>query len=87
MYLKCVYVTLAGHFAKWQKISDENSICSCIHIADVDRGCSDPRSVIAVVVNVKGTFYKNKTWCFKQLYSRSEFSILHEKLTLESVGT
>lgn len=60
-----------------------------ISIPDVDRGRGDPRSVLAVVMNIEGSFYKLGTehGVLKQLYSRSEFSILQEKLlTLESVG-
>nr|XP_042912061.1 uncharacterized protein LOC122272429 [Parasteatoda tepidariorum] len=61
-----------------------------IRIPDVDRGCGDPRSVLAVVMNVEDGFYKLGTehGVLKHLYSRSEFSILHEKLlTLDSIGT
>lgn len=61
-----------------------------IRFPDVDRGHGDPRSVIAVVMSVEGGFYKLGTehGVLKQLYARSEFSILHEKLLLlSSVGT
>ena len=61
-----------------------------VRVPDVDRGRGDPRSVIAVVMDVEGAFYKlgTKHCVLKQLYSRSEFSILREKLlTLASVGT
>lgn len=58
----------------------------CISIPDVDEGRSDPRSVVAIVVD--GSFYKKRTEhdVLKQLYSRSVFYNLHEKLlTLESL--
>ena len=61
-----------------------------VGIPDVDRGRGDPRSVLAVVMNVEDGFYKLGTehGVLKQLYSRNDFSIVHEKLlTLESVGT
>ncbi len=61
-----------------------------IHIPDVDRGRREPRSVIAVVMCVEGAFYYLGTehGVLNQLYARSEFSILHEKLLLlSSVGT
>ncbi|XP_035224538.1 uncharacterized protein LOC118197149 [Stegodyphus dumicola] len=59
-----------------------------IRISDVDRSRGDPRSVLAVVMNIEGDFYKLETehGVLKQ-YSRSGFSILQEKLlTLASVG-
>ncbi|KAF2882612.1 hypothetical protein ILUMI_23558 [Ignelater luminosus] len=60
-----------------------------IRIPDVDRGRGDPRSVLAVVTNVEDAFYKlgSEHDVLKQLYSRTNFSILHEKLlTLELTG-
>ena len=60
------------------KVVDNVRIC----IPDVDRGRGDPRSVLALVMNIEGAFYKLKTehGVLKQLYSRSEFSILQENL-------
>ena len=61
-----------------------------IRIPHIDKGRGDPRNVLAVVMFVEGAFYKLGTehGVLKQLYARSEFSILHEKLlTLSSVGT
>ncbi|KAK4880961.1 hypothetical protein RN001_004280 [Aquatica leii] len=61
-----------------------------IRILDVDRGRGDPQTVLVVVMNVEGGFYKlgTENGVLKQLYFRSEFTILHEKLlTLASVGT
>ena len=61
-----------------------------VRIPDVDRGQGDPRSVLAVVINVNDGFYKlgKEHGVLKKWYSRREFFIVHEKLlTLESMGT
>lgn len=42
--------------AKYSPVKAGDNVC--IRIPDVDRGRRDPRSVIAVVVNVEDAFYK-----------------------------
>ena len=50
-----------------------------VRIPDVDRGRVDPRSVIAVVIDVADGFYKLGTdhGVLKHHYSISEFYIVH----------
>ncbi|KAF2885982.1 hypothetical protein ILUMI_20191 [Ignelater luminosus] len=78
---KCSLAHSCGYMQCKEKIGDNVRI----RIPDVDRDRGDRRSALAVVTNIEGAFCKLGT---EQLFSRSEFSILHEKLlTLESVGT
>lgn len=54
-----------------------------IKVPDVDHGRGDPRSVLAVVLDVtEDNFYKlgTRNGIIKQLYTRSEFSVCDEKL-------
>ena len=50
-----------------------------VRIPDVDRGRVDPRSVLAVAIDVADGFYNLGTdhGVLKHLYSRSEFFIVH----------
>lgn len=54
-----------------------------IQVPNVDRGRTDTRNVLAVVVGIEdANFYKlaNKNGTFKQLYTRNQFIICKEKL-------
>ena len=54
-----------------------------IQVPDVDRGRTDSRNVLAVVVGIEDSdFYKlaNKNGTLKQLYTRNQFVISKEKL-------
>jgi hypothetical protein len=54
-----------------------------VNVPDVDRGRGDPRSVLAIVLNVtEHNFYKlgTRNGVIKQLYARSQFSLCEEKL-------
>lgn len=54
-----------------------------IQVPDVDRGRTDSRNVLAVVVGIEDSdFYKlaNKNGTLKQLYTRNQFVICKEKL-------
>lgn len=53
------------------------------------KGHGDPRSVLEVVMNVEGTFYRLRTHgVLKQLDFKTEFFMTYEKpFVLDSVGT
>ena len=54
-----------------------------IQVPDVDRGRTDSRNVLAVVVGIEDSdFYKlaNKNGTLKQLYTRNQFVISKENL-------
>nr|XP_012151860.1 PREDICTED: uncharacterized protein LOC105663967 [Megachile rotundata] len=54
-----------------------------IQVPDVDRGRTDSRNVLAVVIGIEDSdFYKlaNKNGTLRQLYTRNQFAICKEKL-------
>jgi hypothetical protein len=60
----------------------------CIQVMEIDRGHTDPRTVLTVVLSVDNDFCKlgTKFGMLKQLYARIEFTILKEKfINLKSV--
>jgi hypothetical protein len=62
-----------------------------IQVPDVDRGRTDPRNVLAVVVGIEDSdFYRlaNKHGTLKQLFTRNQFAICKEKLlSMDEVST
>jgi hypothetical protein len=62
-----------------------------IQVPDVDRGRTDPRNVLAVVVGIENSdFYRlaNKHGTLKQLFTRNQFAICKEKLlSMDEVST
>ncbi|KAF8778670.1 SCAN domain-containing protein 3 [Argiope bruennichi] len=87
-------VNLQGQVAKMLKISNAKfppvkvGDNIRVRIPDVDRGLSDPKRVLAIVLKVVDGFYKLGTehGVLGTLYSRSEFSIVPEiLLPLESL--
>ncbi|CAG9813303.1 unnamed protein product [Phaedon cochleariae] len=59
-------------------------------IPDVDRGRTDPRNVLAIVVGIEDSdFYKlaNKNGTLKQLFTRNQFAICKEKfITMDEIS-
>jgi hypothetical protein len=74
--------------AKMLKISDRKFPSAKVgdnvrvRVPDVDRGRTDPRSILAVIMAVENDFCKQGTeyGVLKQLCTRSEFTVLKEKL-------